>query len=103
MRKIEKVTREVVSNRAVEVHCDLCQAKGEPTYEGDESNEWTTEASANNISETTLVMRLGWGCLDGGSSVQHRVDICPECFTDKLLPWLKEEHNVEVHKHETDW
>jgi hypothetical protein len=39
---------------------------------------------------------------EGGSGTELEIDICPECFTTKLLPWLKAQ-GVEGIEREWEW
>ena len=63
------------------VKCDLCGATATS-----ESN-WGGED--HGVSEVTIQMKEGYNYPDAGNYVETEVDICPSCFKNTLLPWLK--------------
>jgi hypothetical protein len=84
--RIEK--REVV----VAVTCDLCKRRFENASPStDETVAWTDNSKQRQ--ETTV--RLHDAEYDeyeyGGRSKTVVFDICPDCFADRLVPWLKEQ------------
>lgn len=70
--------------RVVTVTCDLCGAEGKPNYEG---ADWTTESYSTN--ETHVRWKKGSSYPEGGSGEQYDVHVCPKCFEERLLPWLR--------------
>lgn len=87
MRRYETTTStETVTRRTcVERTCDLC---GLPATNG----EWPT-ASTYDVAETevavTVTHKSGEAYPSGGHSDDIVVDMCPSCFTTKLVPWLQ--------------
>src|SRR5262245_20229461 len=78
------------TNRA---YCDLCGAEVQdaPTYECGDGVRWSTED--NRIAETHVSLIQGtWERKDGSPGrVKHTtVHLCPQCFTTRLLPWLRQ-------------
>lgn len=69
--------------------CDLC---GE-----------TIRSTNSNLQEVTISYRTGTQCSDGGSGMQHEVDMCSACFLNKLLPWLEQQIGRPVQPTEWDW
>lgn len=63
----------------VETKCDLC---GKTT-----TNDWKT--SAFDAIETEISMRTGDRYPEGGFGEFTEIDICPDCFTGKLIPWVQ--------------
>lgn len=55
-------------------------------------------------SEVRVEVRLreGESYPDGGSGTEIEIDICPDCFRDKLIPWLQSQ-GVRTEVEEWDW
>lgn len=78
--------------------CDLCRKKN-PLIGYDEDN-WNEELY--EIAKTTVSIEIGTSYPEGGSSTIRRMDICPECFETKLIPWLQSQ-GVVMTETELDW
>ena len=67
----------------VEKHCDICGAKS------NDIDNW--DSDKNYSSETEITLSEGTTCPDGNGDFQttFECDICPECFKQKLIPWLE--------------
>lgn len=63
------------------VQCEICGAKTANT------RDWS--ADRYGVNEVTVSLREGSSFPEGGSITEIIVDICPDCFTSKLLPWIK--------------
>lgn len=92
-QKHEKHLESVERNRRVELLCDLC-GKEAPNPE-DRHDPWAEELdpiAARHLASTAVSMKTGkvyHG--DAGETEETSVDICPECFREQLIPWLKEQ------------
>ena len=75
------------------VKCDLC---GETNSKSE--TEWDTERF--DIREVEIRMNIGNTYTDSGNGEETRYHICPDCFTDKLMVWLKEQGAIET---KTEW
>jgi len=79
-KPVEIQQREVL----VETICDLCGvvAKG---------SNWETSSYETAESEIEVKVRCktGFDCPEGGNGDEIIVDICPKCFKEKLVPFLK--------------
>jgi hypothetical protein len=64
--------------------CDICGTKG-----GD--GDWTGSTYAINETEVSIriTQKEGNSCPDGGSGTKYDIDLCPTCFKNKLIPWLR--------------
>lgn len=75
--KIMKTVQVPASTRDVvdKVVCDLCKRNipNEGSYE---------------VNEVTVSHKTGSSYPEGGSGEKVRVDLCPSCFDEKLIPWL---------------
>ena len=65
--------------REVAVICDSC------SKESTQREGW---AGGYNIDEITISRNTGSSYPEGGSGEKFVVDLCPDCFKDKLLPAL---------------
>ena len=80
--------KKVVPAKEVEEHtkttCDLC---GKEAMRGD----WESSSYEVNETEIEVTVRQKDGrCYpSGGGGTQYQVDMCPDCFKNKLIPWLE--------------
>jgi hypothetical protein len=72
--------------RVVAVTCDICGKKGHPEWPG---GDWGENQYDRN--ETIVRWRQGEHYPEGSSGNEYDVHICPTCFENKLMPWLKEQ------------
>lgn len=61
--------------------CDICGFKAK------DENNWAKEAWERE--ETTILLEEGFYYPDGNYGEKLSVDICPNCFKTKLVPWLE--------------
>lgn len=77
--------------------CDICGQKSR-------GDEWSS--GKYNINETdiniTIKQKEGSDCPDGGSGTEYDIDLCPDCFKNKLIPWLKSE-GAQIDEKEWEW
>ncbi len=77
----EKKTTTITEMKLVDIKCDIC------------------DKSIQELGYETLEMEISikegvnYGS-DGAYGTETEVDLCSDCFKNKLLVWLKEEHNV---------
>lgn len=92
--KLEVPARTVTRVKALK--CELCGKQTPNGENGDKSK------GAADVDEVTIERRKGWS-VDGSADFQHTiVDLCPDCFTNKLLPWLRS-MGAEVREEKSDW
>jgi len=75
--------------------CDLCGAKSFGV-------NWDQGYYKTNETEVSVHIKheTGISYPEGGSGTNYEIDMCPKCFQDKLIPWVKSQGgNVR----ETDW
>ena len=78
--------------------CDLCgvEANGE---------DWEAK-SFYAINETEIVIEArqkeGHSYPEGGSGTKYEIDLCPDCFKNKLIPWLKSQ-GANIQKEDWGW
>jgi len=74
--KTESVTRRLIK----EIECDLC-------HRVKEGGSWKKEYG--DVSESTVKLETGWTSRDCGEVEETTIDICPDCFVAKLIPWVE--------------
>ncbi len=97
MRKYVKKQRVVNDKVLIETTCDLC---GKIAKSG-QWNSSTYEVNEVEI-EVTVRQKDGSAYPEGGCGAEFIVDMCPECFKLKLIPWLKE-NGATVKEKEWYW
>lgn len=84
MRTYERVTVTEERERLVETVCDLC---------GTIAKRGCYEASTYEVKESEIKVMVrykeGVSYPDSGIGTEYVVDMCPECFKTKLIPWLE--------------
>jgi len=88
----EKIQPERKYQALVETKCDLC---GKTT-----ATEW--KKNSGDATEVEVRLKTGWSCPDGGSGEETTIDICPDCYTSKLIPWVESQGGKPTKK-EWDW
>lgn len=77
--------------------CDLCGLTAK-------TNEWG--ASSYEVCETeveiTIRQKEGSSYPEGGQGTEFEVDLCPKCFKEKLVPWLRSQ-GAKIEEREWDW
>lgn len=69
----------------VERKCDLCGFMGDDDWDGGSYEVNETEISV------TITQKDGDNFPSGGSGTKYEIDLCPDCFKDRLVPWLRSE------------
>ena len=80
MKREERKTYEI--DDVVEVRCDLCgKVAGKP-------GRCVGWGHGYDVEETWIEYRSGKQYPESGFRDVIAVDICPQCFCEKLVPWL---------------
>jgi hypothetical protein len=84
MRQYEKRKRTVEENTLVKTTCDLCGKIAE-------KGNWESSAYEVNEVEVEVTVRKKDGTCypEGGWGTELNVDICPDCFSNELIPFLR--------------
>ena len=95
MRKYETKMVESEVTNCIGIFCDLCGKQGVRDH-------W--ESGAYEINETELMVTVhqkeGESYPECGYGTEITVDMCPECFKNKLVPWINSQGGNVEHK---DW
>lgn len=97
MREVTK-QQVTIEQEETRVTCNLCGAPGNLACD---MVRWPTGDSMR-VSETCCRWRFGFECPDGGNGQEYLIDICPVCFEEKLLPWLRGQTDT-VMPNSWDW
>ena len=87
MKRTETRQEQTVREIVAEMKCDLCgkPTPKDPRREGVFLDSW---ALGYDYAETTVECRTGESYPEGSFTETLVFDICPDCFKDKLIPWL---------------
>jgi hypothetical protein len=77
-----------------ETKCDICGK----VFRG---SDW--DAEVYEISETEVRYKEGNSYPDSGSGTETKIDVCPDCFKTKLIPWVKSFGISDPKAEEWDW
>lgn len=61
--------------------CDIC---GKKSHDG---RNWSKDYYG--VEEVTLLRKTGESYPDCGTTKDWSFDLCPKCWDDKLVPWMK--------------
>ena len=97
MRKYEERPRTVSETVLVETTCDLC---GKVAKRG---NWGSSTYNVNEVEvEVTVRQKDGSSYPDGGWGTALEVDICPDCFKNTLIPFLRSK-GAKIEEREWDF
>ncbi len=84
MKETKIVKKTYDSEETISITCDICHTK----YKDD---NWNADWYKLNETEISITIRHKQGDQypEGGSGTEMTIDICPKCFTEKLIPWIK--------------
>lgn len=94
MRVFEEREVTYATKRCVRLVCDLCKC------EAPDSERETWGEDSFKVAETTISLKEGSSYPEGGMGELLKFDICPDCFRDRLVPWMKSQGAEPT---ETDW
>lgn len=82
MKKYTKVSKMEIIKEYDRLDLTICDICGDSTKNGWKDGWY-------DAHESEISMKTGFNYPEGGSGVTLTFDICPKCFTDKLIPWVK--------------
>jgi hypothetical protein len=93
----EKIAPAKKYQELVKRRCDLCGLEST-------SSDW--DAGLYEMNETEISIKIkqkeGENYPEGGYGTEYEIDLCPGCFKNRLIPWLKSE-GAAVEEKEWDW
>ena len=78
--------------------CDICGKKSK------DERDWST--GNYEIDETKIRIEIeykeGSNYPEGGSGTECEIDLCPDCFKNELIPWLRSK-GAKIEEKDFDW
>jgi len=96
----DRVIPEHTNRVCVDRTCDLCGTKSK-----NRTGDWKAEEYyGNNDTEISIKIkyREGENYPDFGCGTQIEIDLCPKCFKERFVEWLKSE-GAKIDYEEWDW
>ena len=93
--RTEMITREKqVLEKMV---CDLCGRKAD-------GGSWPADRYEMGETEIRVIIeqREGTNYPEGGWGTKFEIDVCPQCFKEKLIPWLRSQ-GAKIEETEWEW
>lgn len=85
-------TKTITSRKLVEIECDLCHEKATALHHGIDGLDWGQGLYSH--SEVVVMHKTGVSYPDDHSYETKSFHMCPDCFWNKLAPWLEEQGAV---------
>lgn len=84
--------------------CDLCGKKADKDKGYLSTSSWGAEIFEINETEIKMMVRQtkGSNYPEGGSGTEYEIDLCPDCFKNRLVPWLKSQ-GANIEEKEWEW
>jgi hypothetical protein len=102
--RVETVKSQILDHMS----CDLCGKSTRQMKRMNKDRSLTPLAASEwsqghyDVNETEISFNKGENYPEGGFGEKLEFDICPDCFMNKLVPWMKEQGS-EPRKTEWDW
>lgn len=97
MRTTE-TTPVTIQQETIKATCDLCGRAA--TRSTPIENAWDRESF--EVADTEIRCRTGKSYPDSGGGLEWIVDLCPQCFQERLVPWLRSQ-GAKIESQEWDW
>ena len=85
-----------VEKKLVSRKCDLCGKIGADSWGGGCYEVLETEMTV------TIIQKEGNSYPEGGTGTEYEIDLCPDCFKSRLVPWLISQ-GANIQENEWDW
>jgi hypothetical protein len=92
-------TKPYTYQKLVSRTCDLC---GRPAKTDGKWGDGGTYAVDETEVEVTVRQKDGANFPSDGSGTKVVVDLCPDCFKSRLVPWLRSQ-GAKIEAEEWDW
>jgi hypothetical protein len=80
--------------RLARITCDICGREGK-------DDDW--EARGYDVCEVEVRHKQGVNYPDSGDGDEIDLDVCPECFREKLVPFIESFGRVKIKPKEWSW
>ena len=88
MKKEKEITKSYKTTLVESVTCDLCGVENNDANTFCQTVNWASDTYAKE--EVGVFIAEGNVYPEGGYKEVIEFHICPKCFKDKVIPWLKE-------------
>lgn len=97
MRNYKTVEKLEKHNILDSVQCDICGKKATTL-------DWNSGSYQINETQIKIVVRKkeGESYPEGGYGTEYDIDICPDCFKNKLIPWFMSQ-GARIDEKDWDW
>lgn len=105
MKQRTLAKREIEVHRVTETACDLCgRTVAGDSWDADPGIPDPNFDNSSQHSHADVVVSLNYGQSypETGWAIRYEPDICPACFMERLLPWLREQ-GAKVEPEQSRW
>jgi hypothetical protein len=96
MRNYKQIQTTRTEKQCINKVCDMCGKEDKIHPWG---NNWVGDY---RIEETTIQYETGTHYPESRSTTIYSIDICPDCFKNKLIKWLNEQ-GVNIQETDNDY
>jgi hypothetical protein len=82
--------------------CDLCGRKANGLATSLDEQAWVGRGDSE-VQKTEIVLETGHSYPDGTSLERIVIDLCPDCFRQKLVPWVESQKGEPIHVEEVEF
>lgn len=93
MKTFTKIQRNYEEDALSEIKCDICGKVSK--------SNWREEFY--DATETSAELKTGRSYPEGGDGEKYEIDICPECFKKKLIPFVETFGISKIHPKRWDY
>jgi hypothetical protein len=99
MKTVEVAAKPATTREEVDkVFCDLCGKDANRDWQGRSSYEFDDVEV-----EIEVKRKEGTNYPEGGNGTEVVIDVCPDCFVKKLVPWVESHGHAKIEITEWDW
>lgn len=85
------MTKPEQKTRIAEIRCDVCGTSKNKIYDRE---DWAQQSY--HVNDITITNRVGTAYPDDSNGKKLQIDMCPDCFTNILLPAIRQWHQERV-------
>ena len=95
MKVYKKIEYQTSYNRLEKIICDVCKAETTKEWKHHNTDEFKIEIS---MREGFIYRMVDGYDHDEGEGTKTQIDLCPDCFKSKLIPWIESQGGVPNRK-----
>ena len=97
MKVYKKIEYQTSHDRLEKIICDVCKAETTNEWKSRDTDEVKIEIS---MREGTIYRMTDGYDYNEGEGTKTHIDLCPDCFKSKLIPWIESQGGVP---HTEEW